>query len=99
MGVNVSEGVTNSFYFAFITTGVAAGLTYYILVRIWPQESYKLNRGSRFKEWSPEEVEYYAAGSEMRQGRTATSVPELQRSDSEDDKKIDAGVVTHVLNV
>lgn len=96
MGVNVSEGVTKSFYFAFITTGVAAGLTYYALVRIFPQETYNLNKGMKFREWSPGEVEMYAAGSGMTQGRP---VAPLQRTESDDEKKMDVGVVTSVLTV
>ena len=99
MGVPVSDGVEKSFYFAFITTGVAAGLTYYLLVRIWPQANYKINEGMAFREWSPDEVEIYAAGSEMRRGGLSTSVPPLQRTESEDEKKMDDGVVTNVLGV
>ena len=63
MGVKgFSTGVVRSFYFAFITTGIAAGLTYYLLARFFPQANYVANKGLKFKEWSQDEVEMYAAG-------------------------------------
>jgi len=49
-----------SFYFAFITSGAGAGLTYYLLARFWPQASYVEYKGLKFKEWSQDEVEVYA---------------------------------------
>lgn len=99
MGVSVSDGVEKSFYFAFITTGVAAGLTYYILVRIWPQANHELNKDLRFREWSADEVEEYAAGSVTRPGRVVATIPPLERAESDDEKKLDSGVVTNILQV
>ncbi|RSH95479.1 hypothetical protein EHS25_000571 [Saitozyma podzolica] len=54
--------LTHSYYFAFLTTGVAAGLTYYLLAVIFPQQSYLIHRDEKFKEWTEDEVEVYAAG-------------------------------------
>ena len=97
MGVPVSEGVTKSFYFAFITTGLAAGLTYYILVRIWPQANYNINKGLSFREWSPDEVEVYAAGNDRAHAAGSGALPPLQRTESYDEKKMGDGITTNVL--
>ncbi|WWC97765.1 hypothetical protein V866_004651 [Kwoniella sp. B9012] len=110
MGVKgFSTGVIRSFYFAFITTGCAAGLTYYLLATIFPQPNYKINKGTKFREWTEEEVELYVAGSEWREkgemppviGR-GDSTPELGPVygsgvvEDVDEKKIE-GVSTAVL--
>lgn len=44
MGVPVSEGVVKSFYFAFITTGLAAGLTYYLSLEMDGLQACKIAR-------------------------------------------------------
>ena len=68
MGVKgFGTGVIRSFYFAFITTGTAAGLTYYLLARLFPQKTYIDNKHLSFFEWTPEEVEVYAAGNNWRE--------------------------------
>jgi NCS1 family nucleobase:cation symporter-1 len=54
--------LTHSYYFAFLTTGIAAGLTYYLLAVVFPQQSYLIHRDEKFKEWTEDEVEVYAAG-------------------------------------
>jgi NCS1 family nucleobase:cation symporter-1 len=54
--------LTHSYYFAFLTTGIAAGLTYYLLAVVFPQQSYLIHRDDKFKEWTEDEVEVYAAG-------------------------------------
>jgi hypothetical protein len=70
MGVSgFSEGVTKSFYFAFITSAFAAGLTYYLLARFIPQTSYLAHKDEKFREWTEEEVEEWAIA--KRQGMTA----------------------------
>ena len=97
MGIPVSEGVTKSFYFAFITTGLASGVTYYLLVRIWPQANYNINKGLSFREWSPDEVEVYAAGNDRGDAGRPNASPPLQRTESYDEKKMDGGVATNVL--
>ncbi|KAK8843507.1 hypothetical protein IAR55_007167 [Kwoniella newhampshirensis] len=104
MGVKgFHTGVVRSFYFAFITTGCAAGLTYYLLATLIPQENYKLYKGQKFREWTEEEVEVYVAGSEWRRnggvppviGGSGAETPEME-DDERDEKKID-GVATTVL--
>jgi NCS1 family nucleobase:cation symporter-1 len=101
MGVEVSVGVQKSFYFAFITTGVAAGLTYYLLCRLFPPANYTMQKGLKFKEWSQGEVEVFAAGSlERPVASYEVSPPILSRADSaEDEKKIDGGASVNVLTV
>ncbi len=95
MGVSVSDGVTKSFYFALITTTIASGLTYYLLNLIWPQETFKTYKGQRFREWSPEEVEIYAAG--VKADGMGMSPDELGfEKSSVEEEKVD-GVRTHVL--
>ncbi|WWD20952.1 hypothetical protein CI109_105430 [Kwoniella shandongensis] len=103
MGVKgFSTGVVRSFYFAFITTGLASGLTYYLLARFVPQTNYNLYKGEKFREWTEEEVEVYVAGSEWRKnGGVPPVVDESGDSpesldDERDEKKID-GVATTVL--
>ncbi|WVQ81583.1 hypothetical protein IAT38_003707 [Cryptococcus sp. DSM 104549] len=67
MGVKgFSTSLIRSFYFAFLTTGAAAGLTYYLLATLIPQENYKRNKGLKFREWTEEEIELYVAGAEWR---------------------------------
>lgn len=67
MGVKgFSTGVVRSFYFAFITTGCASGLSYYLLARLFPQENYKRFKGLKFREWTEEEVELYVQGAPWR---------------------------------
>lgn len=67
MGVKgFSTGVIRSFYFAFITTGCASGLSYYLLARFFPQENYRRFKGLRFREWTEEEVELYVKGAPWR---------------------------------
>ena len=94
MGVKgFSIGVTHSFYFAFITTGTASGLTYYLLARFFPQQTYTLRKGERFQEWSQEEVEVYAAGKrEIVRPMPGTETPSV-----EDSKELEPGV--NVLEV
>ncbi|OCF32327.1 uridine permease [Kwoniella heveanensis CBS 569] len=101
MGVKgFSTGVIRSFYFAFITTGVASGLTYYLLATIFPQENYKINKGNKFREWSEEEVEVYAAGSDP-ETRQAGMIPTPKRQsevEDVDEKKVE-GISTAILEV
>ncbi|EIW67149.1 hypothetical protein TREMEDRAFT_57660 [Tremella mesenterica DSM 1558] len=95
--------LTHSYYFAFITTGVAAGGTYYLLVRLFPQPNYLLNKDIPFREWSQDEVEIYAAGKgNLREIREARLEAEDKGTSSTgdvedvDEKKVD-GVRTAVL--
>lgn len=104
MGVKgFSTGVIRSFYFAFITTCLAAGLTYYLLARFFPQKSYILNLDNKFYEWTPEEVEVYAAGKDWR-GRAAEAQAEQQMSQDESAKldldmgKKEGAAVVNVLD-
>lgn len=67
MGVKgFSTGVIRSFYFAFITTGCASGLSYYLLAKFFPQENYRRFKGLRFREWTEEEVELYVQSAPWR---------------------------------
>lgn len=89
--IDVSIGVQRSFYFAFITSGVGSGLVYYLLARFFPQPSYKEYKGLKFKEWTQDEVEVYAAGSD-KPGR----VPSHQGSEDVEDKALDNTYVRDV---
>lgn len=97
MGVKkVSTGITRSFYFAFITTGLGAGLTYYLLARLFPQKTYLENRDLKFYEWTPEEVEVYAAGGEWR--KRAEEVSPTPAAVEDFGKKEVDGVAVNVLD-
>ncbi|KAL1411646.1 hypothetical protein Q8F55_002610 [Vanrija albida] len=90
--IDVSIGVQRSFYFAFITSGVASGLVYYLLARFFPQPSYKEYKGLKFKEWTQEEVEVYAAGNDDKPSRA----PSHGGSDDVEDKAVDKAYVREV---
>ncbi|ODO11198.1 hypothetical protein I350_01802 [Cryptococcus amylolentus CBS 6273] len=79
MGVEgFSTSVVRSFYFAFITTGCASGLTYYLLAAVlFPQENFKRFRGLKFREWTEEEVEMYVAGAPWRDAPGEVGKPEM----------------------
>jgi NCS1 family nucleobase:cation symporter-1 len=72
--IELSVPAQRSFYFAFITSGVGAGLTYYLLARFVPQESYVLHRGEKFQEWTQDEVETYAPVEGEGEGAWSSSV-------------------------
>lgn len=98
MGVSsFGLGVQRSFYFAFITTGVAAGLSYYLMARFWPQPNYKINKGLKFEEWSQDRVETYAAGSSR--GVTEYVEPQTPMEDPAVDEKKDLSVDRVNVNV
>ena len=95
MGVKgFSIGVTRSFYFAFITSGVASGLTYYLLARFLPQQTYTLHKGEKFEEWSQDEVEMYAAG---KREIVVRPMPGTETPSIEEKKDLEPGV--NVLEV
>lgn len=58
--IDASLALERSYYFAWITSGTAAGLVYYLLARFFPQASYLENKGKKFQEWSQDEIEEYA---------------------------------------
>jgi hypothetical protein len=61
MGLDgVKLSVRRSFYFAWITSLFGAALTYYVLARIFPQNSYKMNKSEKWSEWSQEKVEAWS---------------------------------------
>jgi hypothetical protein len=67
MGLDgVKLSVRRSFYFAWITSLFGAALTYYLLARFFPQNSYKMNKGLKWGEWTQDKVE--AWGEARRRG-------------------------------
>jgi NCS1 family nucleobase:cation symporter-1 len=96
-----SIGVIRSFYFAFITTGLAAGLTYYILARAFPQPNFLIHKGMKFEEWTQDQVEMYAAGKRHDLNvHSELQVPEYsgQVTPLDEEKRKD-GAIVNVLNV
>lgn len=62
MGLDgVKLSVRRSFYFAWITSLFGAALTYYLLARFFPQNSYKMNKGLKWGEWTQDKVEAWGA--------------------------------------
>ena len=93
--IKASTGVERSFYFAFITTGVASGLTYYLLARFVPQKNYLVNKGKRFEEWSQEHVERYAAGHQC--DNDSEERDEEKTGSTGDEKVLEQAIVTVLI--
>lgn len=94
--LDVSIGVQRSFYFAFITSGTGAGLTYYLLARFFPQTSYLENKGLKFAEWSQDEVETYAGGVNRQRDGAADKNGELRRRSPVEEKDLTDVTVSEV---
>jgi len=96
-----SISVIRSFYFAFITTGLAAGLTYYILARAFPQPNFLIHKGLKFEEWTQDQVEIYAAG-KRHIHRAHEELEEEPRNSGQEtpvEEKRKDGAIVNVLNV
>lgn len=66
MGLDgVKLSVRRSFYFAWITSLFGAALTYYVLARLFPQNSYKMNKNEKWSEWSQDKVEAWSKARRM----------------------------------
>ena len=94
MGVKgFSTALTRSFYFAWLTTLVSAGGTYYILARLFPQASYVENKDLKFKEWDQETVESWATARRIGDTAGAADLSTLDRNNlAEEDGQDDKGV-------
>jgi hypothetical protein len=93
-------GVIRSFYFAFITTGLAAGLTYYILARVFPQPNFLIHKDLKFEEWSQDQVERYAAGKRhILSGESELEKPRNSGQATPLEEKRKDGAIVNVLNV
>lgn len=92
--IELNVGTQRSFYFAFITSGCGAGLTYYLLARFFPQPNYVANKGLKFKEWSQEEVEQYAPVDDASPAASAAGTDgwragnELEKEDEATDVRV-----------
>jgi len=95
-----SIGVIRSFYFAFITTGLAAGLTYYILARVFPQPNFLIHKGLKFEEWTQDRVETYAAGKgHIHDTHGVSEEPRSSGQETPMEEKRKDGAIVNVLNV
>jgi NCS1 family nucleobase:cation symporter-1 len=95
-----SIGVIRSFYFAFITTGLAAGLTYYILARVFPQPNFLIHKGLKFEEWTQDQVETYAAGKRhIHDTGGDLEKPRINGQETPMEEKRKDGAIVNVLNV
>jgi hypothetical protein len=66
MGLDgVKLSVRRSFYFAWITSLLGAATTYYLLARLFPQNSYKMNKNEKWSEWTQDKVEAWSKARRM----------------------------------